>query len=280
MSKRNSQEAKRNARERLREERERQAKKDKLRRQLVVGGSIVGVLAIAAGIGFAVTQLGDGGGNGTVSSKEWKDAAADKKLVKPANTSGAKGTDVIIGEKDAKKTLQVYEDMRCPACAAFEQGAGEILIQDVEEGKYKAEFVMATFIDNMAQGSGSKNALSALGAALDVSPQAFMDYKHALYSQKNHPEESEDKFADDTYLLEVADEVKELKGNAEFEKDVKDGTFDKWALEMSKKFDKSNIQGTPTLKMNGEKLVVEGTENTPMAPDQFKAAIDKALTAE
>ncbi|NJQ02416.1 thioredoxin domain-containing protein [Streptomyces zingiberis] len=276
MSKRNSQEAKRNARERLREERERQAKKDKVRRQLVVAASIVGVLAVAAGIGVAVTKMGDGGG-GSVSTKEWEDAASGKAYAKPANTSGAKGTTVVVGDKKAEKTLEVYEDMRCPACAAFEQGTGEILIRDVEEGKYKAQFVMATFIDRMAEGSGSKNALSALGAALNVSPEAFMEYKHTLYSAENHPEEREDKFGEDDYLITVAEQVKELKGNKDFEKDVRDGTYDKWALEMSEKFDDSGVQGTPTFKMDGEKLVVEGTENTPMAPDQFKAAIDKAL---
>ncbi len=47
MSKRNSQAAKSAARERLREERERQAKRAKVRRQLVVAASVVGVLAAA-----------------------------------------------------------------------------------------------------------------------------------------------------------------------------------------------------------------------------------------
>jgi protein-disulfide isomerase len=273
MSNRNSKANKAAARERLRAERERQAKRDKIRRQLVVGGSIIAVLAIAAGIGVAVSTTGKGGGT------DW-DAAKSQKLVKPANTSGKNGTDIIIGDKDAKKTLEIYEDMRCPACASFEQATGEQVIKDIEDGEYKASFTMATFIDNMAEGTGSKNALSALGAALSVDPDAFLDYKAALYSAKNHPQESDDKFADDDYLLKVADEVPALKDNKDFEKAVKDGTYDKWALTMSKKFDDSGVQGTPTFKMDGEKLVVEGTQNTPMAPDQFKAAVEKALAAK
>ena len=58
MSNRNNQANKQAARERLRAERERQAKKDRLRRQLIVGGAIVGVLAIAGGIGVAVANIG------------------------------------------------------------------------------------------------------------------------------------------------------------------------------------------------------------------------------
>lgn len=46
MSARNSKTSKAAARERLREERERQARKDKVRRQFVVAGSAVVVLAI------------------------------------------------------------------------------------------------------------------------------------------------------------------------------------------------------------------------------------------
>ncbi|MCZ9345407.1 DsbA family protein, partial [Streptomyces sp. TRM76130] len=45
MSKRNSQQQKTAARERLRLERERQAKRDKVKRQVVVACSVVGVLA-------------------------------------------------------------------------------------------------------------------------------------------------------------------------------------------------------------------------------------------
>ncbi|NEB70826.1 thioredoxin domain-containing protein, partial [Streptomyces fulvissimus] len=69
---------------------------------------------------------------------------------------------------------------------------------------------------------------------LNVSDEAFMAYKAALFSVENHPEESKDEFAKDSRLLEIANQVPELKGNSAFKKDVEDGTYDKWALEMSK----------------------------------------------
>ncbi|MFP3990742.1 DsbA family protein [Streptomyces sp. E11-3] len=262
MSKRNSQAAKQAARERLRIERERQAKKDKMRRQLIVAASVVGVLAVAGGIGYAIVQA---------NQPTYWDEAKDNKLVKPAGATGKDGTTLVIGDKDAKKTLELYEDPRCPACASFEQAAGEQLAKDVEDGKYKVQFIGATFIDNAAPGEGSKNALSALGAALDVSPEAFLDFKSALYSKENHPSESDDKFKDDAYLIEIANEVPDLKDNKAFQKDVEDGTFDKWALNMSKKFSDGDVEGTPTLKMDGKKL------ETPQTLDEYKSTLEAAL---
>jgi protein-disulfide isomerase len=270
MAKRNSQAAKSAARERLRQERERQAKRAKIKRQVIVAGSIVGVLAIAGGIGYAVVQGNRPG---------YWDAAKDDKLVKPANTTGTNGTTVVIGESNAKKTLVMYEDPRCPVCAQFEQTVGATVDKGVEDGKYKMEYVGATFLDKGLGGEGSKNALSALGAALNVSPEAFLEYKTAMYSAKWHPEESDDKFKDDSYLIEVADTVPALKGNTKFQNAVKNGTFDKWALEMSAKFDDSGVSGTPTLKMDGKTLTAPGSENAPMTVADFNTAIEAALKA-
>ncbi|SDM14529.1 DsbA family protein [Streptomyces wuyuanensis] len=268
MSARNSRANKAAARERLRLERERQAKKDRIRRQVVVAVSTVAVLAAAGGIGYAVMQAN--------KPSAWE-AAKDAKVVKPRNSEGENGTTIVVGKPAAKKTLEVYEDSRCPVCATFEQAVGETVKKDVDAGKYKLKYIGATFIDNSDNGEGSKNALSALGAALDVSPEAFMDYKAALYSANFHPEESDDKFAEDAYLLKVADSVDALKNNAAFKKNVENGTFDSWALKMSKTFDDSGVSGTPTLKMDGKKVVAEGSDNAPMTVEQFNAAVDKAL---
>ncbi|MGW4205804.1 DsbA family protein [Streptomyces sp. NPDC004726] len=271
MSARNSKANKAAARERLRLERERQAKKERTRRQLIVAGSTVLVLALAGGVGYGVMQAN--------KPSHWESAKDAKTVTAPKNTTGENGTTVVIGKPEAKKTLELYEDSRCPVCATFEQGVGETVKKDVADGKYKVRYIGATFIDNMDQGEGSKNALSALGAALNVSPEAFTDYKAAIYSKQFHPEENQDKFAKDSYLLEIADSVPALKGNAEFKKNVENGTFDAWAMKMSATFSKSGVEGTPTLKMDGKKITVEGSENPPMTAEQYRTAIDKALAA-
>ncbi|MEU3607690.1 DsbA family protein [Streptomyces sp. NPDC035033] len=269
MSARNNQANKAAARERLRAEREAQAKKERARRQLIVGVSAVAVLAVAGGVGYAVVQANQ--------PSAWEAAAEATSVTAPKNTEGTNGTTVVIGKDSAKKTLELYEDSRCPVCATFEQAVGSTVEKDVEAGKYKIKYVGATFIDTFDQGEGSKNALSALGAALDVSPEAFLDYKAALYSAKWHPEEKDDKFAKDSYLLEVADTVPALKGNAAFKKHVEDGTFDAWAMKMSEAFDKSGVTGTPTLRMDGKTLTASGSDNPPLTVEEFNAALTPAL---
>ncbi|WP_406097859.1 DsbA family protein [Streptomyces sp. NBC_01013] len=268
MSNRNSQANKSAARERLRVERERQARKDKTRRQVVVGISVVAVLAIAGGVAYGVMQLN--------KPDHWDAAKDAKNVTAPKNTSGENGTTVVVGKSTAKKTLELYEDSRCPICATFEQTVGETVHKDIDAGKYKVKYIGATFIDNNG-GEGSKNALSALGAALNVSPEAFLDYKYALYSTKFHPEETDDKFKDDSYLIKVADTVDALKGNDAFRKNVKDGTYDAWAMKMSKTFDKSGVGGTPTLKMDGKTLTGSDNKSAPMTVADFNTAITAAL---
>jgi protein-disulfide isomerase len=277
MSKRNSQAAKTAARERLRAERERQAKKAKAKRQIVVACSVVGVLAAAGGIGYAVVQANKPG--------HWE-AAKDAKIVAPAHTSGPDGTTVVVGKSSAKKVLKVYEDPRCPVCAQFEQTVGPTVEKDLEAGKYRVQFVGGTFLDGDAlgkgrvgsNGEGSKNAMSALGAALNVSPEAFLDYKTALYSAKWHPQESDDKFKNDDYLIEIAETVPALKGNAKFRDALEKGTYDAWALAMSKTFDtnEDGVNGTPSFVMDGKKLTA-GNDNPPMTVEQFNQAVDAAL---
>ncbi|MFG2140642.1 thioredoxin domain-containing protein [Streptomyces sp. NPDC048650] len=274
MSNRNSQAGKTAARERIRAERERQKKQEKTRRQLVVSASVVGVLVVAAGIGFGIMKLTEPTG--------W-DAAAEAKAVTPAHTQGKNGTEILIGDPKAEQTLEVFEDIRCPACAGFEQSTGPELLKDIKEGRFKVRFTMYSFIDGLGGGEGSKNALSALGAALDVSPDAFLKYKTALYSAKNHPDERDDVYAKDSALLKVAAEVPELKNNKAFEQAVKKGTYDRWTMDMTALFGRKGVKGTPTFMHGDKKLVMDKIPQQQMTQAQynqlslanFKKMIDK-----
>ncbi|MGW3135294.1 thioredoxin domain-containing protein [Streptomyces sp. NPDC001139] len=268
MSKRNSQTAKTAARERLRVERERQAKRAKAKRQVIVACSIVAVLAAAGGIGYAVVQA---------NKPSYWEGLKDAKVVAPAHTTGAKGTTVVIGKPNAK-TLKVYEDPRCPICASFEQTVGSTVKKDIDGGKYKIQYIGATFIDNKDNGQGSKNALSALGAALNVSDEAFLQYKSAMYSAKWHPDETTDKFKDDSYLIKIANTVPALKDNTQFQNAVKKGTYDAWAVAMSKTFDtnKDGVTGTPGFVMNGKQLT-SSDQNQGWTVATFNQAVDAAL---
>jgi len=264
MSTRNSQASKAAAREKLRLQREKEAKRAKVRRQLLVGGGVVALLAVAGGVTVAV--------NAANKPSYWS-AAADDKLVKPANTSGTNGTTVIIGDSKNKNVVEEYEDLRCPVCAAYEQAAGAAVLKDAEDGKYQISYTFGTFLDGANGGSGSKKALSALGAALNVSTDAFNAYHTLLYSKDVHPDETKDTFNSASKLISLAQQVPELKNNTKFSNAVNNGTFDKWALTMSSKFDNSGVTQTPTVKVNGKEVQVSGLSSA-----DVQAAIAADLT--
>ncbi len=265
MSTRNSKASKAAARERLRVQREKEAKRAKVRRQIFVGTGVVAVLAIAAGVAVAV--------NNANKPSYWSAAAKDT-LVKPANTSGTDGTTVVIGDKNNKNTVQEFEDMRCPICAAYEQEAGAAVLQGATDGKYKIDYTFGTFLDDREGGSGSKKTLSALGAALNVSTEAFSQFHTLLYSKAVHPDETKDTFNSADKLISIAQKVPALKGNTTFSNAVRKGTFDKWALDMSAKFNSNKkVTGTPTVFVNGKSVNVNG-----VASATVMSSIEAALT--
>jgi protein-disulfide isomerase len=182
---------------------------------------------------------------------------------------------VIIGDKTSKNTLNEYEDMRCPVCAAYEQDAGAAVLQGAKDGKYKISYTFGTFLDDKNGGNGSKKALSALGAALNVSTDAFEQYHTLLYSKAVHPDETKDEFNSADHLIQLAQQIPALKGNTTFSDAVKNGTFDKWALTMSAKFNNTpGVQGTPTVMVNGQPLNVIGVPSATVM-SEIQASLKK-----
>ncbi|MFB7473454.1 DsbA family protein [Kitasatospora sp. NPDC056184] len=249
--------ARRAATERMREERERAERSARIRRRTVVGAASAAVLALVAGVAFAVGGSGSG------------DAAASGPLVVPANASGPDGTVITYGKADAAHTLEVYEDFRCPYCEQLETTTGATVQQLADAGTYKVEYHLATFLDQGLGGKGSRTALAAAGAALNEGVDKFKQFHDVLYA--NQPDERDDAFADVNHLLDLADEVPGLKTDG-FVKAVREGTYVPWADQVNKAFDKSGVTGTPTVRLDGRKLDVFAG-GAPVSPEKFTAMV-------
>ncbi|MFE2039634.1 DsbA family protein [Streptomyces sp. NPDC059477] len=246
---------KRTARERLAVEREKQKAVDRRRRTLIVGASVVCVLGLAAVIGVVAANAGKdtGGSAGPV--------------VAPSGAQGEDGLAIPVGEQSAKSTLTVWEDFRCPACKSFETTYRQTIHELTTAGQLKVEYHLATIIDGNMGGTGSRKAANAAACAQDAGK--FTAYHDVLFD--NQPPETDDAFADNAKLIELAGKVDGLDTPA-FRTCVQDGTHDAWVDKSNAAFSSGGFTGTPTVLLNGTNIYQDQT----MTPAKLKQLVQEA----
>uniref|UniRef100_UPI00344D426E DsbA family protein n=1 Tax=Streptomyces sp. NPDC093801 TaxID=3155203 RepID=UPI00344D426E len=246
---------KRSARERLQAEREQQKKKDKRRRALLVGGAVVGVLGLAAVVGVIAANTGK----------------SDKSEAGPvAAPSGATGKDALAirtGKDGAKSTLVVWEDFRCPACKAFEDNYRDTLHDLENRGLLTVEYHLVTLIDGNMRGTGSLKAANAAACAQDAGK--FAEYHDVLF--KNQPQETDDAYAKNARLLELAGQVQGLD-TPEFRSCVEQGTHNSWVAKSHEAFRTGKFRGTPTILLDGKDIF--GDQANPLTPQKLKEKVE------
>ncbi|MFP3990718.1 thioredoxin domain-containing protein [Streptomyces sp. E11-3] len=253
----NNREGKRTARERLAMEREKQKARERRRRTLIVAAAVVGVLGLAAVIG--VIAAGSDG--------DKKDTSGP--VVAPGGATGEDSLTIQVGEDGASSTLTIWEDFRCPACAQFEKAYNPTIDELAEKGQLKVEYRLATIIDGNFGGQGSLRAGNAAGCAQDAGK--FKPYHDVLF--ENQPAESDDAFAENSKLIELAGEVDGLD-TATFKQCVEDGTHDSWVGKSNDAFRAGGFRGTPTVLLDGKDIF--GDQQNPLTPDKLKTMVEEA----
>jgi protein-disulfide isomerase len=251
---------KRTAREQLRADREKQQAADKRKRALIVGGAVVAVLAIAAVIGVVVANSG----------KDDTASTASGPAVAPKGAQGKDSLAIPVGASDAPSTLTVWEDFRCPACGQFENTFRDTIHELENSGQIKVEYHLATLIDGNMGGRGSLRAANAAGCAQDAGK--FPGYHDVLY--ENQPEETDDAFAKNSRLIELAGKVDGLD-TPTFRACVNGGKHDSWVQKSNKAFQNGGFSGTPTVLLNGDAVFPKkGDEN--ITPANLKKWVAEA----
>ncbi|MFD3913217.1 DsbA family protein [Streptomyces sp. NPDC058603] len=259
MSEKNREE-KRSARERLQQERAADRTREKRRRTLVVSAAVVGVLGLVAVAGLVVAQAG----------KDKADSAGGP-VSAPSGLTGKDDLAIPVGATDAPSTLTVWEDFRCPACAQFENGFRSTIQELEKAGELKVEYHLATIIDGNMGGSGSLRAANAAACAQDAGK--FAPYHDVLY--QNQPAETDDAFAKNSHLLELAGKVDGLESAPGFRECVDDGKHDDWVNKSAEAFRTGGFSGTPTVLLNGQSVFPKkGAEN--ITPDNLKKWVKEA----
>ncbi|MGJ5750836.1 protein-disulfide isomerase [Streptomyces puniciscabiei] len=245
---------KRTARERLAVEREKQKAADRRRRTLIVSASVVCVLGLAAVIGVLAANSG-------------KKASSSGPVVAPSGAQGKDSLAVPVGKDGAKSTLTIWEDFRCPACQMFETAYRPTLHQLTDAGKLRIEYHLVRLIDGNLGGTGSLRAGNAGACAQDTG--RFRDYHDVLYA--NQPKETDDAFANNDKLIQLAGKVKGLDTPA-FQKCVKGGTHDSWVNKSNKAFQTGGFSSTPTVLLGGKNIYQDQT----LTPAKLKQMVEAA----
>ncbi|MEU6509773.1 MULTISPECIES: thioredoxin domain-containing protein [unclassified Streptomyces] len=247
---------KRSARERLAVEREKQKASERRRRTLIVSASVVCVLGLAAVIGVLAANAGKNKGGEKAGP-----------VVAPSGAQGKDSLAIPVGKDSAKSTLTVWEDMRCPACQAFEIAYRPTLHELVDAGKLRIEYHLVRLIDGNLGGTGSLRGANAVACAQDAGK--FRDYHDVLYT--NQPKETDDAFSDNAKLIDLAGKVGGLDTSA-FQKCVNDGTHDAWVDKSHKAFQSAGLTGTPTVLFGGKNIA----QDQSMTPAKLKQMVEAA----
>jgi protein-disulfide isomerase len=268
---------KQNARERVAAEKLRQRKADRRRKQLTIGGVTVGVIAIAASIGIAVS----------VSKHNAGVFAAPVGAVVDPVTKSTQDLGIRVGSADAPVTMTVLEDFRCPICQQDEAAVESTYKQYISDGKLQVIYHPVHLIDNNNGGSGSVTGGNAAACAQDSGQ--FMPMHDLLYA--NQPDEKTDGYGDKKTILALADQIPALKADSGFAACVNSGKHNVWVNKNHDAFNAIHAQGTPTFFINGTQLTLQRPQ--PAADDtdatytpkmnasyqqQFKTALDAAFT--
>ncbi|TYB44342.1 thioredoxin domain-containing protein [Actinomadura chibensis] len=205
---------------------------------------------LAAALGIGAGGCGDSGG-GRTGARETPSYAT---LADVPESLSLDGSTVTVGNPSALVLVHLYEDPRCPTCKAFESiGGGPVLRDWVVQGKARADYTMASFLDGRLGGHGSEKAVNALRAAFEQ--KKFAEYHDVLY--RYQPEETVDGFTTER-LLELASKVEGLRGPA-FDSAVKTMKYRAFVDTAQAAYVRAGRKGgkgpgTPTLEIGGVRV--------------------------
>ncbi|MFD8020802.1 DsbA family protein [Streptomyces lavendulae] len=118
------------------------------------------------------------------------------------------GTTILVGDPNAGTVVQLFEDPRCPIVADFEASGAKAIHAHTLQRKTLTSYTLASFKDERLGGDGSKRAVNALRAALEV--QKFAEY-HAVLMEHQAEVEASGGYTTER-LLRLADQVPGLRG--------------------------------------------------------------------
>jgi protein-disulfide isomerase len=223
------------------------ARKERNKQVAMIAGIVVLLGAVIAG----GTWYGSSGGTASVGS-----TAA-------AVTAGP--TSVLVGKPSAPVKVVIYEDFQCPYCRELESSTRDFLRENAAKGKVYVEYQPINLLSQLPY---SGKALNAWAAVLKHgSPQAALKLHDLFYDHQPYEQDSAN-----VTDSQISGWVKEAGGDNAAVRTATGAKDDAFFAAVDQLMATANIQGTPTIVVNGKQLP---GASVPDLVSQLEDAVDQ-----
>jgi len=175
-----------------------------------------------------------------------------------------------LGNPNAKVVVSITEDFQCPICSEFEKATNPTIVKLIGEGKVGFDYRPIALLDQKYQGMTTYSARSGAAAACvaESDIDKWMAFHSALFAQQpaeGSPGPTDDQLAATAKQVGITD-----PGVAQCITSEKYTQFVTGTTNTALK----EIQGTPTIKVNGAQITDAVTGI--VSPADLLAAINKA----
>jgi protein-disulfide isomerase len=224
------------------------------RRRTILGGVAAGVvLVIALVVVFAVQS----NRTSTSASAAAPAHTIGNGMVIPVGSAGTSGTAPVV--------INLYEDLQCPNCRAFEAESGSTMAGLVAQGKAVLHYHEMAFLDSSANDNFSTRALNAAAAVTNAAgDQAFQKFHDLVYAHQT-PETGP--AMTDAQLIAYAKQAG-ASGTAVSDA-IKNLTYADWTKKVTDQASKDGVTQTPT-------VIIGGRQVADISPAGITAAVQAA----
>lgn len=225
------------------------------RQRNLITVAVIAVVAVLIGVAyFAIQSASD---------------ANSVPYTEPANSTQDYG--FLIAPEDLGFTsdnpadVVIYEDMQCPACAAFHVANRDFFNQQLEAGTITLEYRVVSFLDRASSNNYSSRAANAAACVWNHDgAKVFKDFQDVLYSTQ--PSEG----GPGPENEQLGETALGLGASAAVVPCINDGVFGPWVEKTYEVFNDGKISGTPSIFIGGE-AVSSADGGLPSIADMEKA---------
>jgi protein-disulfide isomerase len=169
----------------------------------------------------------------------------------------------IVFNGDKKPQIDIWEDFQCPSCKRFEDANGSKILSLAKEGKAKVVFHTLSFL-------GDESVVAGMGGGCAAEQGKFLEYKSFMYA--NQQEEHSGTWTK-PYVISMAASagLDETKFAACLNKDK----YRKWLTNVAAAGSDANINGTPTVVIDGNVIESDQQGINYYTADGFNAQLAK-----